>query len=70
MLREVGALLQCAVRRKVTRRPLEAWLAQLAERDDQPVAAAALPVGRRGSSSRLGRPMAGCLSRGRSPTRP
>jgi hypothetical protein len=35
-------LLECAVRGKVARRSLDAWLAQLAERDDRPAAAAAL----------------------------
>jgi hypothetical protein len=39
---EVGFLLECAVRGKVTDRSLEAWLAQLAERDDRPAAAEAL----------------------------
>jgi hypothetical protein len=42
MLREVGVFLECAVRGKVTPRTLDGWLAQLAERDDRPAAAAAL----------------------------
>lgn len=41
-LGELGFLLECAVRDNVTRRSLEAWLAQLAKRDDQCRAADAL----------------------------
>jgi hypothetical protein len=39
---DVAFLLECAVCGKVTPRTLDGWLAQLAERDDRPAAAAAL----------------------------
>ena len=41
-LGELTFLLECAVRGRVTRRSLEAWLAQLAEREDRRAAAEAL----------------------------
>ena len=41
-LGELAFLLECAVRGKVTGRSLEAWLAQLAQRDDRPAALQAL----------------------------
>jgi hypothetical protein len=41
-LGELGFLLECAVRGRVTRRSLEAWLTQLAERHDRRAAAKAL----------------------------
>jgi hypothetical protein len=39
---ELAFLLECAVRGRVTKRSLESWLAQLAEREDRAAAAEAL----------------------------
>jgi hypothetical protein len=41
-LRELAFLLECAVRGRVTRRSLDSWLEQVAERDDRHAAAEAL----------------------------
>jgi hypothetical protein len=41
-LGKLAFLLECAVRRRVTRRSFDSWLAQLAERDDRHAAAEAL----------------------------
>ena len=41
-LRELGFMLECAVRGKVSKRSLAAWLTQLASRDDRQAAVEAL----------------------------